>query len=278
MSQLVDQIQEELLQAIEDDALILPTLPEVAIRVREAAENPDIGTHALSRVISNDAALTARLIKVVNSPLLRGNREIHDLQGAVDRLGINYTCSLAIGLAMEQMFQATHEVVDAKLREVWTRSTEIAAISQVLCRNFTRLQSDQATLAGLVHQIGILPILLYAEEHSMLLADTASLDHVIERIHPRLGERILRAWEFPAAIACVPGQMQDFTRDSAAVDYVDVVQVAILQSHVGTRHPLTRLDWNSVPAFAKLGLDPKADIQSDQDLNGALRTAMSMLQ
>lgn len=278
MSQLVNQIQEELLQAIEDDALILPTLPEVAIRVREAAENPDIGTHALSRVISNDAALTARLIKVVNSPLLRGNREIHDLQGAVDRLGINYTCSLAIGLAMEQMFQATHEVVDAKLREVWTRSTEIAAISQVLCRNFTRLQSDQATLAGLVHQIGILPILLYAEEHSMLLADTASLDHVIERIHPRLGERILRAWEFPAAIACVPGQMQDFTRDSAAVDYVDVVQVAILQSHVGTRHPLTRLDWNSVPAFAKLGLDPKADIQSDQDLNGALRTAMSMLQ
>ncbi len=201
MSQLVDRIQEELLQAIEDDALILPTLPEVAIRVREAAENPNIGTHALSRVISNDAALSARLIKVVNSPLLRGNREINDLQSAVDRLGINYTCSLAIGLAMEQMFQATHELVDAKLREVWVKSTEIAAISQVLCRHFTRLQPDQATLAGLVHQIGVLPILTYAEEHELLLADTASLDHVIERIHPQLGERILRAWEFPEALA-----------------------------------------------------------------------------
>ena len=278
MSQLVDQIQEELLQAIEDDALILPTLPEVAIRVREAAENPNIGTHALSRVISNDAALSARLIKVVNSPLLRGNREINDLQSAVDRLGINYTCSLAIGLAMEQMFQATHELVDAKLREVWVKSTEIAAISQVLCRHFTRLQPDQATLAGLVHQIGVLPILTYAEEHELLLADTASLDHVIERIHPQLGERILRAWEFPEALAVVPGQMQDFTRNSPAVDYVDIVQVAILQSHLGTRHPLTQLDWGSIPAFAKLGLNPKADIQSDQDLHGALRSAMSMLQ
>ena len=278
MSQLVDQIQEELLQAIEDDALILPTLPEVAIRVREAAENPNIGTHALSRVISNDAALSARLIKVVNSPLLRGNREINDLQAAIDRLGINYTCSLAIGLAMEQMFQATHEAVDAKLREVWVRSTEIAAISQVLCRHFTRLQPDQATLAGLVHQIGVLPILTYAEEHDLLLSDAASLNHVIERLHPQLGERILRAWEFPEVIACVPGQMHDFTRDSPAVDYVDIVQVAILQSHLGTRHPLTALDWGSVPAFAKLGLNPKADIQSDQDLNGALRMAMSMLQ
>src|SRR5690554_4441522 len=207
MSQLIDRVEEELVQAIDDDALILPTLPEVAIRVRDAAENPDIGTQALSRVISNDAALAARLIKVVNSPLLRGNREINDLQSAVDRLGINYTCSLAIGLAMEQMFQATHELVDAKLREVWVKSTEIAAISQVLCRHFTRLQPDQATLAGLVHQIGVLPILTYAEEHELLLADTATLDHVIQRLHPQLGERILRTWEFPEAIVEVPVQI-----------------------------------------------------------------------
>lgn len=278
MSQLIDRIEEELIQAIDDDALILPTLPEVAIRVRDAAENPDIGTQALSRVISNDAALAARLIKVVNSPLLRGNREINDLQSAIDRLGINYTCSLAIGLAMEQMFQATNEAVDQALRQVWTNSTEIAAISQVLCRHFTRLQPDQATLAGLVHQIGVLPILAYVEERELTLVDAASLAHVSERLHPRLGERILRAWDFPEAIVMVPAQMGDFTRDSPSVDYVDVVQVAILQSLLGTRHPLTELDWASVPAFAKLGFDPKADIQSDEDVQGALRVAMSMLQ
>ncbi len=62
------------------------------------------------------------------------------------------------------------------------------------------------------------------------------------------------------------------------MDYADIVQVAILQSHAGTRHPLNELDWTSIPAFARLGLDPRADIQSDQDLSGALRMAMSMLQ
>src|SRR5690606_24225553 len=193
-------------------------------------------------------------------------------------LGINYTCSLAIGLAMEQMFQATNEAVDQALRQVWTKSTEIAAISQALCRHFTRLQPDQATLAGLVHQIGVLPILAYVEERELTLVDAASLAHLIERLHPRLGERILRAWDFPEAIAMVPAQMGDFTRDSPSVDYVDVVQVAILQSHLGTGHPLTQLDWASVPALAKLGFDPKADIQSDEDVQGALRVAMSMLQ
>ncbi len=278
MSTLADKVQQALTQAIENDELVLPTLPEVALRVREAAEDPDVSIPTLAKVIGNDTALTARIIKVVNSPLLRTNREINDLQMAISRLGINYTSNLATGLAMEQMFQATTDVVDRKMREVWNKSTEIAAISHVLCRNFTRLPADQATLAGLVHQIGVLPILTYAEEHSALLSDSISLNHVIDRIHPVIGEKILRAWEFPDPIATVPAQYLDFSRTSAKVDYVDIVQVATLQSYIGTSHPFTQLDWNQIPAFAKLGLDPSTLLQEDEDLSAAMDAAMSMLQ
>ncbi|MTZ14532.1 HDOD domain-containing protein [Pseudomonas sp. JL972] len=278
MSTLADKVQRELTRAIENDELILPTLPEVALQVREAAEDPDVSILALSKVIGNDAALTARIIKVVNSPLLRTNREITDLQMAISRLGINYTCNLATGLAMEQMFQATTDVVDRKMREVWNKSTEVAAISHVLCRHYTRLLPDQATLAGLVHQIGILPILTYAEEHGELMADSISLNHVIDRIHPLLGEKILRAWDFREPIAIVPGQYSDFTRNSSTVDYVDIVQVATLQSYLGTNHPYTQLDWSQIQAFAKLGLDPSTLLQEDEDLSAAMDAAMSMLQ
>ena len=278
MSKLAEKVQQELIQAIENDELVLPTLPEVALRVREAAEDPDVGIPQISKVIGNDAALTARIIKVVNSPLLRSNKEITDLQMAVSRLGINYTCNLATGLAMEQMFQATTDVVDRKMREVWNKSTEIAGICHVLCRHYTRLMPDQATLAGLVHQIGVLPILTYAEEHNELLADSISLNHVIEQIHPIIGDKILRTWEFPEPIAIVPSQYLDFTRDSAKVDYVDIVQVATLQSYLGSEHPYTQLDWSKVPAFAKLGLDPQVDMQADEDLSAAMEAAMGMLQ
>ncbi|MFI8610478.1 HDOD domain-containing protein [Pseudomonas sp. NPDC077649] len=278
MSKLAERVQQELIHAIENDELVLPTLPEVALKVREAAEDPDIGIPQISKVIGNDAALTARIIKVVNSPLLRTNKEITDLQMAVSRLGINYTCNLATGLAMEQMFQATSDVVDRKMREVWNKSTEIAGICHVLCRHYTRLMPDQATLAGLVHQIGVLPILTYAEEHNELLADSISLNHVIEQIHPIIGDKILRTWEFPEPIAMVPSQYLNFARDSAKVDYVDIVQVATLQSYLGSEHPYTQLDWSTVPAFAKLGLDPKVDMQADEDLSAAMEAAMSMLQ
>ncbi|MCQ4327535.1 histidine kinase [Stutzerimonas stutzeri] len=278
MSTLAEKVQRELTLAIENDELVLPTLPEVALRVREAAEDPDISIPALSKVIGNDAALTARIIKVVNSPLLRTSREIDDLQTAISRLGINYTCNLATGLAMEQMFQATTDVVDRKMREVWNKSTEVAAISHVLCRHYTRLMPDQATLAGLVHQIGILPVLTYAEEHGALLADSISLNHVIDKIHPLVGEKILRTWDFPDAIAAVAGQYTDFQRNSAAADYVDIVQVATLQSHLGSNHPYTQMDWRQIPAFAKLGLDPSSLMQEDEDLSAAMDAAMSMLQ
>jgi len=278
MSKLADKVQQELIQAIDNDDLVLPTLPEVALTVREAAEDPNIGTPQLSKVIGNDAALTARIIKVVNSPLLRTNKEITDLSMAINRLGINYTCNLATGLAMEQMFQATSDVVDRKMREVWNKSTEIAGICHVLCKQFTRLLPDQATLAGLVHMIGALPILTYAEDHNELLSDSISLNHVIEQIHPIIGDKILRTWEFPEQIAMVPSQYLDFSRDSAKVDYVDIVQVATLQSYIGTEHPYTKLDWSQIPAFAKLGLDPSQDIHEDEDLNAAMEAAMSMLQ
>ncbi|SFP00235.1 HDOD domain-containing protein [Pseudomonas borbori] len=278
MSKLAEKVQQELIKAIDNDDLVLPTLPEVALKVREAAEDPDIGIPQISKVIGNDAALTARIIKVVNSPLLRTNKEITDLQMAVSRLGINYTCNLATGLAMEQMFQATSDVVDRKMREVWNKSTEIAGICHVLCKHYTRLLPDQATLAGLVHQIGVLPILTYAEDHNELLADSISLNHVIEQIHPLIGDKILRTWDFPELIAMVPGQHLDFSRDSAKVDYVDIVQVAILQSYLGSQHPYTQLDWSQIPAFHKLGLDPQQNLNDDEDLSAAMEAAMGMLQ
>lgn len=279
MSTLIETVQSELMDAINNDELILPTLPEVALQVREAAEDPDVGIGELSKVISNDAALTARIIKVVNSPLLRSSSEISDLNMAVARLGMGYTTNLAMGLAMEQMFQATSDVIDRRLREVWQRSTEIAGISHVLCRHFTRLPPDQATLAGLVHQIGILPILTYAEENGQLLNDSFTLEKVIERLHPELGQRILQAWDFPPALACVPVEHLDFDRQTPQQDLVDIVQVALLQSYAGSEHPLGKIDWTGVDAFRKLGLEViEQSLSADEDLSASMEAATQMLQ
>jgi HD-like signal output (HDOD) protein len=278
MNELLLPIKNEIIIAIEKDQITLPTLPEVALQVREAAADPDIDIKKLSDVITNDAALTARIIKVANSPLLRASRAIEDLKMAVSRLGIDYTANLATGLAMEQMFQATSDIIDEKMRDVWNRSTEVAGISHVLARHYTKLKPDQATLAGLVHKIGVLPVLTYAEDNRKLLKDIPMLDELIEMSYPEIGSKILAAWEFPEALRLVPEEHVQFDRVVDAVDYADVVMVANLQSYVGTEHPLTQMDWSSISAFSRLGLSHEINTHEVEDLSDDMEAAMALLQ
>lgn len=278
MDALTAKVEQEIIKAIDQDRLVLPTLPEIALKVREVADDPDASIQTLTAVISNDAALTARIIKVANSPIFRAPREIEDLNMALSRLGMQYTCNLATGLAMEQMFQATSDLVDKRLREVWSRSSEIAGICHVLCKHFTKLRPDQAALAGLVHQIGILPILSFAEEHTALLRDSMTLDKIIADIHPNLGIKILEAWEFPSELRVIPRDHLDFGRDVPKADYADLVTVAMLQSYAGSDKNLAKVDYATVTAFERLGLDPNIESAEAEDLSEDMEAAMAMLQ
>lgn len=121
----------------------------------------------------------------------------------------------------------------------------------------------------------MLPILSYAEDNDELLADPLSLDLVIEHIHPILGDRILQAWDFPVPLRHVPTQHLDFQRTSAAVDYADIVQVAMLQSLSGSDHPYAQLDFSTIPSFAKLGLNHEDE--QDEDLSAEMEAAMQLL-
>ncbi|MFL0797012.1 MAG: HDOD domain-containing protein [Cellvibrionaceae bacterium] len=273
----VETVKADILNLLENDKLVLPTLPEVALQIRDIAEDPESGIQDLVQVISKDAGISARIIRVCNSPLLRGAQEIESLQMAVMRLGMEYTANLSIGLAMEQMFQATSDLVDKRLREVWEKASEIAGISHVLCKHYTSLRPDQATLAGLMHQIGILPILVYAEEHASLLKDSFTLDQVIRELSPMLGEKILTTWGFPPEIANVPLECMDFERAADETSLSDVITAAMLQSYMGSEHPLGQIDYETVTAFKRLGFEPDPQETDEENLDDEMAAAMALL-
>ncbi len=278
MSELIEQVRSSLIEALESDRLTLPTLPEVALNVREAAEDPNVSIPSLCSVIEKDAAVTARIIKVSNSPLFRGSVAIESLQMATTRLGVNYTCNLATGLAMAQMFQATTEIVDTLLRHSWAKSMEIAGIAQVLARHCTKLQEGQASLAGLTHRIGVLPILTYAEDNRKLLSDVGTLNGVIDAVHSDIGSRILKAWDFPKELIDIPLQYMDFQRDAPSADYADLVTAATLQSAAGTDHPLAQIDLSTVKAYDRLGLNDENTDENNTQLVEHIELAVAVFE
>lgn len=261
---LVAKVREDILNQLKNDELVLPTLPEIALAVREVAEDENATINDISNVLARDPAMSTRLLRVANSPMVRTAIPITDINTAVARLGIDFTANLVIGIAMEQIFQATNELIDKRMRACWSRAIEVAASAQVLARHFTRLPADQALLAGLVHQIGVLPILAYAENSDSLLKDSLSLDHVITELHQELGALVLKSWDLPESLIQVASDYLKFDRTPTEADFTDLVQVAVLQSYADTDHPLGDIDTHTVGAFVRLGLE--AD-QEDHQLS-----------
>jgi HD-like signal output (HDOD) protein len=252
---------EDLYKAIDQKRLTLPTLPEVALKVRDAVESENSSASQVAEMIATDAALSARLLQVANSPLYRGRNPIDNLQLAVARLGTKLVRSLVVSLIMQQIFQATNDLLDKRFRQTWEQSVQIAAISRVLAQNLKHLDKEQALLAGLIHNIGALPVLTMAENYPELLENEAELDRVIEALSPRIGQRILKEWDFPDTLVRVPANFLDLHYDGGnQADYVDVVIVGRLQTLMDQDHPVNEVDWNTIPAFAKVGLEPEIQV------------------
>jgi len=259
--EIAESFINDLLRDLDNETLVLPTLPEVALRVRDALADEDKSLSDVSKVITTDAALSARLIQVSNSPLLRTTRTIESVEAAVTRMGSNMVRNLVTSIVMEQMFQATSDATDTRLRNLWEHSTQVAAIASALTTQFTNLKSDMSLLGGLVHDIGALPILSRVEDVPEILDNTVLLDKIIADTHCRIGERILDKWNFPPELVAVASEHEDLSRNSGGdIDYVDIITVANLQSMIGSDHPHTQQDWNTIPAFQKLGLTADVNV------------------
>lgn len=260
------KIEKQFLSAFLDDLnhnrVVLPTLPEVAVQVRNLVNNPKATARQISRLVSADPALSARLLKIINSPALRGHEKIDNIQSAVTRLGAVQLRNLVTTLVMQQLYQAKGtQHTKQRLKELWAHSAKVAALSFVIAKRFTRLPPDQAMLAGLVHDIGVLPILRRAEGYPQLVEQPAVLEDVIKHLHTIIGPFILDEWGFSPELVAVTSQHEDVWRsEGAEISYVDVVIVANLHSHLGSGHRLTQVDWGDIPAFTKLGLTPMESI------------------
>ncbi|MET0119929.1 MAG: HDOD domain-containing protein [Candidatus Thiodiazotropha sp. 6PLUC9] len=251
------QFLDDLNKAIDSNKLTLPTLPEVALKVRDAVEKEMSNANEIAEIIASDAALSARLLQVANSPLYRGRVAIDNLQMAVARLGVRLVRSLVVSLIMQQIFQATNDLLDAKFHKIWEESVQIAAISRVLSYNLDHLDREQAMLAGLIHNIGALPILAMAETRDELIQDEAELDRVINELSPLIGQRILKMWDFPESLIKVPANFLNLEYESSGDgDYSDIVLVARLQANL---NPDDSVEVSNVPAFSKLGMEPEVN-------------------
>jgi HD-like signal output (HDOD) protein len=179
---------------------------------------------------------------------------------------------------MQQMFTPTSKLLESHFRKNWEESINVSAISRALATFSPHLDPDEAMLAGLIHQIGKLPILMLVENIPEFRDSPTRLNKLLEKAHPAIGKIIMDTWEFPKELKLVASEYVNFQRDTnAPADYVDVVQVAFLQSIAGTDHPACRIDWSTVKAFDHLGLTPDDSVLEIEGVSEEVELAQSMM-
>jgi putative nucleotidyltransferase with HDIG domain len=222
----------------------LPPLSSALNRLLSALENDMAGANDIARIISFDQALSANILRLVNSAYYGYPNQITSIDHAVVILGFNAIKSLALGLAVVNIF--TEKVYkESKKMHFWEHSLGTAVASRLLMSKINKNYSEEAFTAGLLHDIGKMVFLLSFKDDYVKLYDEAKGDsnnmqflesEAIGADHAKVGTHIAKKWCFPSKLCAMiqyhhtPEKLKDF--DQMTVITGCIVYMANWVSHM----------------------------------------------
>ncbi len=183
------------------------SLPAVAMKVLELTDNPQVDTHALKQCIENDPALTAKILRVVNSSLFGLSREVSDLNQALALLGIKPLKMLVLGFSLPPALFA--RVEGSVLQHYWRHTLTKAVAGREISERLWQVPGDDAFVAGLLQDLGeLLLIQELGEPYCKLLRKVEAGHFDLTTVefetmgfdHTALSARILSRWGLPSAL------------------------------------------------------------------------------
>jgi len=201
MDKITQQIYNEILIKIKDNSLHLASLPDLIIKVNSVLADDNKSLNDIAKVIHHEVALSTRIIRIANSPGLRGDKEVNSMVDAINRLGVTLVKNLAIVVSLNDKFTTSNMNHTTLMQEITKNSVDSGAYGFLIVRYLvSNLSPDLALLNGLISRVGHMVILRYlndvAEYRKLSLKDTCN---VIIDIHDKVGSTLLTNWEFPTA-------------------------------------------------------------------------------
>ncbi|MBL6987753.1 MAG: HDOD domain-containing protein [Methylobacter sp.] len=238
---------------MQSDNLVLPTIPDVSFKIRRAINDDKSSVSSIARIVQIDPSITAKLIQIANSPLYMGRKKIESCPEALTRLGLKTAQEIITAFAMKSVFNAKSPLIRQKMTELWIHSSYIASISAVFAHKIPGFDPDRAMLAGLIHDIGIVPILTYADNHPDIIANPRDLVDTVRQLRADIGIQIIRQWDFPEDFEDVVIHAENwFRNDKNPANYADIVMISQLHSYIGKVDIKKIPKIDDLPAYKKL--------------------------
>ena len=219
----------------------IATLPEVTLKIIELVEDPSSSAQDLHEVISNDPALCSRILKVVNSSFYGLPGQIASINRAIVMLGLNAVKNIAIAASLTKLFRGGELTPFFSAKELWDHSNTVAIACKMLSDKLGMGLGDEAYLAGLIHDIGVMVEMQYDRSNLIDALDRCNVDSngnpsvslldteeaVFGANHQDFGKGLCEKWKFPAPFVAAAGFHHNPTEaPSEARKIVYVVHVA----------------------------------------------------
>jgi putative nucleotidyltransferase with HDIG domain len=209
----------------------LPPMPALMMKALEISMDPDASVRSLQQVISRDQALSAKILRIVNSAMYALRREVSTVSHAVAVLGLNTVKSVIMAASVEHVFQNSRDL-GAKLMSDHSWGAALAA--RAIARQVHYPNPEEALICGLMHDIGK-PVLMqnvgrrYTAIISAVYRGESSF-HELELTefgysHSHVGALLARKWNFPPQLAEAVGYHHD---PFLAPDYKELACIANL--------------------------------------------------
>lgn len=276
-----NEISYQLYQELKNDTLVLPSLPDIAVRVGNALRDEKSDAQQIASIAQTDPAIAAKLVKAANSAMYGGSNKVDSCSAAVIRLGTDLTHKLVMTFAIKELFQSSSALLNRRMKKLWDHSTKVAAIAHVLAKKLGKFDPEHALLAGLVHDIGTLAILNYAVDFPEAQDNRQVLDSTIKALRGQVGSMILKNWGFPEGLPEVAADAENWSRKpDGKPDYSDLIIIAQLHSFIGTDEMNNAPAIDTVPAFKRLKLSqltPKMSLKILDEAKEEIAEARALL-
>ena len=264
------------------------TLPQIALRVMEVANDPDSGAADLKETMEGDAALSARVLRQVNSSAYALRTQVTNLQQAIAYLGMKQIRNLAMTISVGKMFEKDDAVGPYRRSQLWRHLVSVGIAARMIAMRMNMANFEDMFLAGLLHDLGI----IFEDEHlpepfaeiMNSSDDNATLAQMERRRlgfdHTQLGAAVAEQWGFPdAATAAIRYHHVSSEYRGNHINVVRCVELAnVLCSHKGITSIGRNLVKLSRPAVVALSLKKEDFVVLIEDLDAELSANSGLFQ
>ena len=192
----------------------LATLPEIASKIIRVADDPDAGTQAMSEVITRAPELCTRILKVVNSAFYGVPGHVSSVQRAIALIGLRSVKNVAIAASLTKTFQGPR-VSNFSPKDLWAHGLSVAAATRLIAAAVKSPLVEDAFLAGLLHDVGLMVELQYDRQAFITVLNRLDADpqadvllaeeEAFHATHQDFGAAVAERWKLPRSLVLVAG-------------------------------------------------------------------------